>query len=726
MCKMESPSFVDTQHQSDDAQWLNEVLGLNANNVVDGINGAPWEWQYNNYDAIEELLADQGPSNMLQTNPWANDKLYAPDGMEDGISTTHERGVIRRNKVELIIESQRETLEYLCSKLETCRLKVRVLLERFIDPNHKDGPGLEHGEGNIRTMQELNELLLSSIKVAKERTADQANFLNDSENRCAVPMELFRERMPPQSGLLSHAAKNKSNHSEGYKSDGGRKTLQDIKHLPKLIAPASVDAHSSRSFVENDDYTHLANKCVAADLSAELIEKKPYSISFKSLSAVDGFSPMNSPGSTQSSIITVHESIESYSDTKQAEKTTPFSSHKLLLSTESPTSNDVSSCKNASEPTATDNTIDSTKQDKEKMARMLEEARHQVAAARKKKKEKKANRVSKWIQEQEELKRSRVKSWEKRIAKENDYMELVRKLIVHEFLRQSKRHVLGLNTSERVLSDPQASLKITKESRQALHIFFGDLKPCRVLVAASNTKDINDRIGTLRYWDKGRGKFCVGLDTKKSPDSDVRFFSPENLEWSSCPSSYDTANTHQIDIPCLLTYGGASLGICFTLHKNHVIALGSAESTKIGLQVFNQLRDEDECRSRLEEESQKDQEEEDCKQHASVKRENTRETCDRKHQPKGPKKKVSKNPAKQSREDLCRNFKKRETERNAEEDEACDILKDFHRLYAIHLTQQKVKDEIRDHLSEERLDTTTPCTPDHKKRTLSVRDMADE
>jgi len=266
--------------------------------------------------------------------------------------------------------------------------------------------------------------------------------------------------------------------------------------------------------------------------------------------------------------------------------------------------------------------VEAAKQEKEKIARLMQEARQQAAAAKEKKKSKKSKKFDKWIKEQEQAKESRAKSWEKKIAKENDYIGLIQKLVVAEFLRQSKEKAMGL-TSDRVLSDSQAAEIIENECREAYHALFRELK-VRIIVAGSDNKELNGRNGTIRYWDKDKKKFCVGLDTKKTTDSDETFLEPEVLDVavSTRPSKSDKskpASSYDLEVSDLMTYGGVSLGLNFTLKKSHINALGSAENTKIGLEVFCSQRDEEDRLKKLEEERERAEEEEARKRRAARK-----------------------------------------------------------------------------------------------------------
>ena len=247
------------------------------------------------------------------------------------------------------------------------------------------------------------------------------------------------------------------------------------------------------------------------------------------------------------------------------------------------------------------------------MARMLAQARSQAAAARERKKSKKSKKFDRWLQQNEEARSLRARSWAASIAEEKDCIDLLRKLLVREFVRQSHRKVMGL-TAERVLSNSQASEAIADECRKSYRVIFGGGRR-RVVVVVSENKDLNGRQGTIRYWDREKDKFCVGMDTKKSPDSDVQFLLPDVLDaMASRPTKADKhspASSFDVHAPDLLSYGGVSLGFSFTLQKSHVIALGSAESIKVGLDAFCATRDEEERRREMEEEAERREEEED-------------------------------------------------------------------------------------------------------------------
>lgn len=160
--------------------------------------------------------------------------------------------------------------------------------------------------------------------------------------------------------------------------------------------------------------------------------------------------------------------------------------------------------------------------------------------------------------------------------------------------------------------DSCTSRKIAKESRKANAALFGR----RVKVVNSERQDLDGRQGTLRYWNASQGKFCVGLDTKKSKDSDVKFVEPEALEVIVSPTAARTIAknnkdaVYSVGIEDIFDQGKGGIDCRFTLEKSHVDALYQAESIEAGLKTFCIERDSAEEQLRLQKEKEKREEEE--------------------------------------------------------------------------------------------------------------------
>jgi hypothetical protein len=194
---------------------------------------------------------------------------------------------------------------------------------------------------------------------------------------------------------------------------------------------------------------------------------------------------------------------------------------------------------------------------------------------------------------------------------------LISQLIVAEVRRQNKEMLADDNPGSIIFidmlknDDSCTSRKIAKESRKAHAVLCGR----RVKVVNSERQDLDGRQGTLRYWNASQGKFCVGLDTKKSKDSDVKFVEPEALEEISATAARTATKTdknavYSVNIEDVFNRGISGIDCRFTLEKNHVDALYQAESIEAGLKTFCIERDSAEERLRLQKEKEKREEEE--------------------------------------------------------------------------------------------------------------------
>ena len=205
-----------------------------------------------------------------------------------------------------------------------------------------------------------------------------------------------------------------------------------------------------------------------------------------------------------------------------------------------------------------------------------------------------------------------------KIAKEDESVNLISQLIISEFLRQNKEKEL---TNAHVTDNSHATHVIATESKNAHNAIFGGFMKSRIKVAGMERKDLNERQGTLRYWDANQNKFCVGLDTKKATDCDEHFLLPENVESvGSNPRSGKgdkKSGMHQgyhVDIKDLFNQGDDGIGCLFTIDKSTIIAIRSAKSIGDGLQAFCLERDANDEKERLKKEEERRQEEEYRKQ----------------------------------------------------------------------------------------------------------------
>jgi len=114
------------------------------------------------------------------------------------------------------------------------------------------------------------------------------------------------------------------------------------------------------------------------------------------------------------------------------------------------------------------------------------------------------------------------------------------------------------------------------------------------------------------------------LDTKKSQNHDVQYLIPELLDLIAFnlgkgKKKSVSVTSYEVNAPDLIEYNGVSLNLHFTLLKSHVVALGSADSTAMGLEFFCRTRDKEERKQRQEAEAERQREEEDRKRRAAWK-----------------------------------------------------------------------------------------------------------
>jgi hypothetical protein len=71
---------------------------------------------------------------------------------------------------------------------------------------------------------------------------------------------------------------------------------------------------------------------------------------------------------------------------------------------------------------------------------------------------------------------------------------------------------------------------LLKECQAAFRALYQNSIHSRIVVKGMKQQDLNDRIGTIQYWDASKGKFYVGLDSGKGKNLHYMMFFPGNLE----------------------------------------------------------------------------------------------------------------------------------------------------------------------------------------------------
>lgn len=550
-------SAVHSQDQPPEVDWLSEVLGLNDIDVTDTAAGSGQS------PSATEYISAKIPDEPILSVEYKTSHVQAVPNMSNSFA-----GVLPAKKLvpeDEVVQSRRAALELRFESQQTA-YDAELLFTL------------------LQTCRSKQAMIKTALERSMDSSAEETGSGTELDETNLVALLELNELLVGAIDMAESSLRMTKRSGEESKGDGAKKGIA-VKSSPNNSAEGSQ--------TEDDSLWKPVDKKATNATAAKAAKKKS--------------KPTENP-------------VKSKKSVKKTVKTPKVENQKheeksaiVHAQTESPIDDSVS---NAAQDAA-----DAAQQEKEKMARLLEEARNQAAAARDRKKSKKNKKFDRWLKENEEARETRAKSWSERIEKENDYTDLIQKLLVAEFLRQSKNKAMGL-TADRVLSDSHTSELIGRECRKAYHSMFGGLK-CRVVVAGSENKDMNGRLGTLRHWDREKEKYCVGLDTKKSPESDVQFLTPATLDvmTSSRPPKADkktSATSYDVDAPDFMSYGGVSLGFNFPLQKSHIIALGSAESTKIGLEVFCKARDKEERQQKIEEEAEKKREEEDQRRRAAT------------------------------------------------------------------------------------------------------------
>ena len=605
-----------------DEDWVFEVLGLNAepiqktvgnnnrntlgmksnsddNSRMRRLNHGPKEQnhgkrvqkQYSNAQRRSTSKSVDGSAKTAQSKLTNTVNHEIVDNETVIILSQHEIDQAAKTANELRLVSQQQSSHLnpniFFSLLERCmteQKKVQSALEGSMNP--ANGVRNDLDESNLMAVLQLNEVLLRVIELAKSSGIDDG--LAQKQN------ESLKERS------------SKSNVNEKLKTDA------TIKKLRRYDSKNIVRTNPS-------EMHKIESKAKAGVKSEDESQNEPNG-------KINKAKPLTSESAKETPKMKTRE-IESHIQSKASEperNTTEIekkvlSSNSFVATTNA--SSDYSFAHTDDVPEPVIDPMIAAMEEKKRIASLVKEARDQAAAAKEKKKSKKSKKFDAWLKEQERAKECRAKSWAEKISKEIDYIALIQSLLVAEFLRQNKNEAVGL-ISDEVLSDGQASTVIETECRNVYHTIFE--ANTRIIVAGSENKALNGHQGTIRYWDKEKSKFYVGLDTKKSCGGNGMFLAPDVLEIDASSRQNKLHKTglktsYHVNICELMTYGGVALSLNFSLKKSHVSALGSAESIKSGLKSFCDQRDQEERKQRLEEEHEKAREEEDRKRRAAKK-----------------------------------------------------------------------------------------------------------
>lgn len=171
------------------------------------------------------------------------------------------------------------------------------------------------------------------------------------------------------------------------------------------------------------------------------------------------------------------------------------------------------------------NSQEAVEDEADKKRRWAEELRRQKERAAEKKAHKQKLRRERMLQDHERQTQERIQFWRAEIADEKKAVELLVQLCGAEFCRKNPDV-----DRQTLLADADTRLKLEEAAQETYRSICKATIHSRIVVKGMKQQDLNDRTGTIQSWDEGKGKFYVGLDTKKGKNTQYLYLLPENLE----------------------------------------------------------------------------------------------------------------------------------------------------------------------------------------------------
>jgi len=216
-----------------------------------------------------------------------------------------------------------------------------------------------------------------------------------------------------------------------------------------------------------------------------------------------------------------------------------------------------------------------------RLAQEMHLQRDRVAAKKQDQRQKQLVQVQRLIQE-------RVLFWRKEVDKEEKTVGVIVQLCATELCR--KRPDLS---APQILKNSEVKAKLIVVSKQAYSELFKDSIHSRVVVKGMQQRDLNGRTGTIQKWEGTKGKFYVGLDTRKNKNLQYVYCMPGNLEALPLEVAKKTrlARTHSVVVSSF--HNNEKLNFGFELEKDVVSGILEVDSIDTFLEAFVVKRNED-------------------------------------------------------------------------------------------------------------------------------------
>lgn len=197
--------------------------------------------------------------------------------------------------------------------------------------------------------------------------------------------------------------------------------------------------------------------------------------------------------------------------------------------------------------------------------------------------------------------------WMERVEFEKEALDKLVLLLAAEFCRT----IRDPSFRSKLLKNEEIKEKLESQAKQTFLELYEGQMPRRVIVKGSHQTNLNGRIGTIEHWDENKGKFRVGLETKKGKNGQDVYLIPEDME--ALPFKGKKEKRKQMNPAVSLAfiaplYNDASL--MYEVEKATVDKMLQVEDIDEFLDSLNSQRDEDEHRARQMEEEERIAEEE--------------------------------------------------------------------------------------------------------------------
>lgn len=274
------------------------------------------------------------------------------------------------------------------------------------------------------------------------------------------------------------------------------------------------------------------------------------------------------------------------------------SEHQIRVDSQSPTGSNQENIFDTNSPES------DAEDEAAKKRRWQEELKRQKERSVMKKQQKQKLRRERMLEDIERQTRERTHFWKAEIAEEKTTIELLVLLCAAEFCR------INLDMDRQTLiADEETKQKLVVASQETYRAICKADIHSRVVVKGMKQQDLNDRTGTIQSWDESKGKFHVGLDTKKGKNTQYLYIPPANLEALPLTSPRNGKKkgdpVHMIFIASL--YHGRELMV--DVYKSELDGLKKADSIYDYLDTLMNDRDREEREAKELEEEERRQEE---------------------------------------------------------------------------------------------------------------------